>query len=85
VHSPGPVGAVGLFREAIVLQDIADLPAGADDLESDAARDKLAMEVVQHFRARGKGDDDRPQMTILISGAALTFAITVSSTVSASM
>ena len=34
VHPAGPVGAVGLFREAICLQDIADLTAGAGDLES---------------------------------------------------
>ena len=51
VHSPVPVGAVGLFREAIGLQDIADLPAGADDLEGDAARGEF-MKIMQHFRAR---------------------------------
>jgi hypothetical protein len=32
--SGGSSGAVGLFREAICLQDIADLTAGAGDLES---------------------------------------------------
>lgn len=35
VHPPGPVGAVGLFGEAIGLQDVADLPARADDLKAD--------------------------------------------------
>jgi hypothetical protein len=52
IHPSGPVGAVGLLREAISLQNISDLPAGADDLKSDAARDKFAMEVVKHFHAR---------------------------------
>src|SRR4051812_38819941 len=52
IHPPGPVGAVGLFREAVGLQDIADLPARADDLEGDTARGELAMEIVEHFGTR---------------------------------
>src|SRR5262245_66207453 len=48
VHPSGPVGAVSLVGEPIGLQDVADLPPGADDLEGDAARGKLTMEIVQH-------------------------------------
>jgi len=40
------------------LRDIADLPPGTDDLESDAPRGKLGMEVVQQFRTR-KVDERR--------------------------
>ena len=69
VHPPGPVGAVGLFRQAVGLEHVADLPAGADDLEGDAARSELAMEIAQHLCARqiDKGEDERPQTTSLVS------------------
>ena len=42
VHSPGPVGAVGFFCQTVGLQDIADLPAGANDLVDMQPCSKLA-------------------------------------------
>ena len=58
VHSPRPVGAVGLVGHAVRLQDIAHLPAGTDDLEGDAARGEFRMEVAQHLCA-GEIDEGR--------------------------
>src|SRR5262249_31989293 len=58
VHSAGPIGAVGLLGKAISLQDIANLAAGANDLESDAARGEVVMQVAQHLGA-GEVDGGR--------------------------
>ena len=50
VQRPQPFAAVGLFREPLCPQQIAQLRMRTDDAERDTARRQFVMEIVQHAR-----------------------------------